>query len=185
MFFWYPSAKTKGNTAQRALCSHRQARLGGSTDLGGEIAFQERNPAQSEPFDVDPFVTPFLKEGEDIRVHPREEFEDRDPVGVAGLEPERGGGCCLHRPQLQAEGVYLPDILLINTGGTFSSRPGENGLAPELSSSEIGGLLGGYDPALDIHAEDYCSLDSITVGTHEANPTMNECTDCKSFQLKA
>ena len=33
--------------------------------------------------------------------------------------------------------------------------------------------------------KDYCSLDSITVGTHEANPTMNECTDCKSFQLKA
>lgn len=30
----------------------------------------------------------------------------------------------------------------------------------------------------------YCALDKIVVGTHEANPTMNECTDCKSFQLK-
>lgn len=29
-----------------------------------------------------------------------------------------------------------------------------------------------------------CSLDSIEVGTHEANPTMCECTDCKSFKLK-
>ena len=57
----------------------------------------------------------------------------------------------------------MKQILLINTGGTFSSRPGENGLAPELSSSEIGGLLGGYDPALDIHAEDYCSLDSSNI----------------------
>ncbi len=29
--------------------------------------------------------------------------------------------------------------------------------------------------------EDYCSLGCITVGTHEANPTMPECTDCNSF----
>lgn len=32
--------------------------------------------------------------------------------------------------------------------------------------------------------EDYCSLSSIQVGTHEANPTMVECTDCNSFELK-
>lgn len=32
---------------------------------------------------------------------------------------------------------------------------------------------------------DYCSLSSIMVGTHEANPTMPECTDCTSFQLKS
>ena len=30
----------------------------------------------------------------------------------------------------------------------------------------------------------YCSLECILVGTHEANPTMDQCTDCKSFQLK-
>ena len=28
---------------------------------------------------------------------------------------------------------------------------------------------------------DYCSLDSITVGTHAHNPTVDQCTDCKSF----
>ncbi|MBQ5597277.1 MAG: DUF1540 domain-containing protein [Clostridia bacterium] len=33
-------------------------------------------------------------------------------------------------------------------------------------------------------SEDYCSLDSIMVGTHECNPTMEQCTDCKSFDLK-
>jgi len=33
------------------------------------------------------------------------------------------------------------------------------------------------------HEKDYCSLDCITVGTHEANPTMTECVDCKSFKL--
>jgi len=31
---------------------------------------------------------------------------------------------------------------------------------------------------------DYCSLESIQVGTHEANPTQVKCTDCNSFELK-
>ena len=36
------------------------------------------------------------------------------------------------------------------------------------------------------HCEDknYCSLDSITVGTHEKNPTTEKCTDCQSFSVK-
>ena len=33
------------------------------------------------------------------------------------------------------------------------------------------------------NTKDYCSLDCIIVGTHEQNPTNNECTDCKSFEL--
>ncbi|PHV72253.1 DUF1540 domain-containing protein [Sporanaerobium hydrogeniformans] len=33
-------------------------------------------------------------------------------------------------------------------------------------------------------SENYCTLDSIQVGTHELNPTKVECTDCKSFELK-
>ena len=32
--------------------------------------------------------------------------------------------------------------------------------------------------------EDYCSLSSISVGTHESNPTKKPCTDCQSFSLK-
>ena len=28
--------------------------------------------------------------------------------------------------------------------------------------------------------ENYCALDMITVGTHEANPTQQQCTDCQS-----
>lgn len=32
--------------------------------------------------------------------------------------------------------------------------------------------------------ENYCSLDRIVVGTHETNPTMDQCTDCQSFMLK-
>lgn len=30
----------------------------------------------------------------------------------------------------------------------------------------------------------YCSLDKIQVGTHESNPTVEQCTDCLSFELK-
>ena len=30
----------------------------------------------------------------------------------------------------------------------------------------------------------YCSLNTIKVGTHETNPTMYQCTDYNSFELK-
>lgn len=29
---------------------------------------------------------------------------------------------------------------------------------------------------------DHCGLGSIQVGTHEANPAMDQCTDCQSFK---
>ena len=32
--------------------------------------------------------------------------------------------------------------------------------------------------------ENYCSLDRILVGTHEANPMQDQCTDCKSFRKR-
>ena len=32
--------------------------------------------------------------------------------------------------------------------------------------------------------ENYCTLDHNVVGTHELNPTVVECTDCKSFCRK-
>lgn len=31
-------------------------------------------------------------------------------------------------------------------------------------------------------SSDYCSLDKIQVGTHEAQPTESQCTDCQSFK---
>ena len=36
------------------------------------------------------------------------------------------------------------------------------------------------------HCQDanFCALDRILVGTHEGNPTMDQCTDCKSFRKK-
>lgn len=29
---------------------------------------------------------------------------------------------------------------------------------------------------------DHCGLNTIQVGTHETNPSMDQCTDCRSFQ---
>ena len=33
-------------------------------------------------------------------------------------------------------------------------------------------------------SRNYCTLDSILIGTHEHNPTEEQCTDCKSFRKK-
>ncbi len=33
-------------------------------------------------------------------------------------------------------------------------------------------------------SQDYCSLNSIRVSTHETNPTECKCTDCASFVKK-
>lgn len=33
-------------------------------------------------------------------------------------------------------------------------------------------------------SQNYCSLNSITVGTHESSPTQDQCTDCESFEVK-
>ena len=32
--------------------------------------------------------------------------------------------------------------------------------------------------------ESYCALSSIRVGTHEATPPKEQCTDCMSFRMK-
>lgn len=32
--------------------------------------------------------------------------------------------------------------------------------------------------------KNYCSLECVQIGTHEQNPTMDQCTDCQSFVLK-
>lgn len=54
----------------------------------------------------------------------------------------------------------MKNILIINTGGTFSSRKGVYGFAPEIKSDEITPRLGILDPTLHVSAEDFCSLDS-------------------------
>ena len=31
----------------------------------------------------------------------------------------------------------------------------------------------------------YCTLDQIQVGTHEYIPSMDQCTDCKSYEVRS
>lgn len=30
----------------------------------------------------------------------------------------------------------------------------------------------------------YCTLETVSIGTHEANPTEKKCVDCNSFEKK-
>ena len=32
--------------------------------------------------------------------------------------------------------------------------------------------------------QNYCSLEKIQVGTHEAHPKVVDCTDCQTFKVK-
>ena len=41
-----------------------------------------------------------------------------------------------------------------------------------------------HNCAFHAGAVDYCTLDTIRIGTHELNPTIKECTDCESFKNK-
>ena len=36
------------------------------------------------------------------------------------------------------------------------------------------------------HCQDqnYCNLNTVQIGTHEANPTEVQCVDCQSFKMK-
>ncbi len=33
-------------------------------------------------------------------------------------------------------------------------------------------------------SEDYCTLDHVSIGAHEADPKACDCVDCQSFQPK-
>lgn len=34
------------------------------------------------------------------------------------------------------------------------------------------------------NSQNYCSLENVSIGTHESNPTVCQCVDCESFRLK-
>ena len=53
-----------------------------------------------------------------------------------------------------------------------------------IYSSEVQHMCSVAKGAYHCDTENYCSLDRILVGTHEANPAMDQCTDCKSFRKR-
>ena len=57
----------------------------------------------------------------------------------------------------------MKKIHLINTGGTFSSTRGANGLTPSIHGDSVLGLLGEFKEEADLSVEDFCSLDSANI----------------------
>ena len=58
---------------------------------------------------------------------------------------------------------YMKNILILNTGGTFSSEASGHGLAPSITGVEIVQKLGILDDDISISVEDFCSLDSANI----------------------
>ena len=57
----------------------------------------------------------------------------------------------------------MTNILILNTGGTFSSHISEHGLAPSMSGNEILDRLGTVSDEIELTVEDFCSLDSANI----------------------
>ena len=57
----------------------------------------------------------------------------------------------------------MKKILILNTGGTFSSQASGHGLAPSLTGDEILARLGIVSEDISLVVDDYCSLDSANI----------------------
>ena len=57
----------------------------------------------------------------------------------------------------------MKNILILNTGGTFSSQASGHGLAPSISGDTILEKLGIISGDISLSVEDYCSLDSANI----------------------
>ena len=57
----------------------------------------------------------------------------------------------------------MKNILILNTGGTFSSEASGHGLAPSITGDEIIKKLGILDDDISISVEDFCSLNSANI----------------------
>ena len=61
----------------------------------------------------------------------------------------------------------MKKILLLTTGGTISSRPGDDGLIPEIKSHDILALLPEIENHFDVHCKDILNLDSSNIQPEE------------------
>ena len=58
-------------------------------------------------------------------------------------------------------------VLLLSTGGTIASRPGSDGLEPELSGEELIAALGDLRGRFDMHVRQILNLDSSNIQAEE------------------
>lgn len=58
----------------------------------------------------------------------------------------------------------MKKVLLLTTGGTIASKPGENGLTPAIGSRELVGFVPELAKLCEIDTLQVCSLDSTNIG---------------------
>lgn len=74
----------------------------------------------------------------------------------------------------------MKQILILNTGGTFSSRMGEHGLTPSISGKEILNMLQPVRANVNVEIEDYCSLDSSNITPEDWQHIAEKIAGCVS-----
>lgn len=62
---------------------------------------------------------------------------------------------------------YMKKVLLLTTGGTISSRPGDQGLAPDIKSDDILALLPELQNQFTVESKDILNLDSSNIQPEE------------------
>jgi len=74
------------------------------------------------------------------------------------------------------------DNIITARKAVFLIKKGMTDMGTEYANKHIGCTI--HNCEHHCCCEDYCSLDKIEVGTHEADPTVCQCTDCLSFKMK-
>ena len=74
--------------------------------------------------------------------------------------------------------LLLAIVLLSAKSGNTAPGEGNETLNVQQDSSSV------HHGSPAFTDRDYCTLDSIMVGTHECSPSKSECTDCQSFARK-
>lgn len=63
--------------------------------------------------------------------------------------------------------IALKKILLLATGGTIASTPGEEGLEPSLQSDGLAHMIGGITANYEVDFKDILNLDSSNIQPEE------------------
>lgn len=68
-------------------------------------------------------------------------------------------------------------------GSSSNSTMGSSGSSGKTDSANTSIHCTVANCANHCQNQQYCSLNTVQIGTHEANPTQDKCVDCQSFRL--